>query len=149
MDPDREKKAARYRVLFFVFCAVNFIFLNAFILYFDDPYRYAPGMDFSTVMIIFAALETALTAGVLWSLLQSIRLKREAGQDAREPMVPARSGQQEEGIPAIPAVPAARPPSQNFENLLRVLLILEVVAGVLFVLFLVAVVFIAGLLMTP
>jgi hypothetical protein len=149
MDPDREKKAARYRILFFVFCAANFVFLNAFILYFDDPYRYAPGMDFSTVMIVFASLETALTAGVLWSLLQSVRLKREAGPEAPEPVFPGLSRGPGEGTPAVPPVPAARSPSQNFEKLLRVLLILEVVVGVLFVLFLIAVVFLSALLMTP
>ena len=77
----REKPVTLYRILFFVFCAANFVFLNAFILYFEDPGRFAPAPDFITVMIVFAGLETVLAAGTFYCLLMVIRLQREEGEE--------------------------------------------------------------------
>ena len=141
----REKQVTLYRILFFVFCAANFIFLNAFILYFEDPGRFAPAPDFLTVMIVFAGMETVLAAGTFYCLLRVIRLQREEGE--------GRDGDDDDLLSLPPKVPRARqkeePPArpltftqsspQNFEKLLRVLIMLVVVVGIIFVLFLLAV----------
>jgi hypothetical protein len=144
----REQQATLYRVLFFVFCAADFIFLNAFILYFEDPGRFAPAPDFITVMIVFAGMETVLAAGTFYCLLKVIRLQREGsvGRDSEDdllslpPKIP-RSPQKEERPGLLPPFTQSSP--QNFEKLLRILIMLVVVVGVIFVLFLLAVRFIA------
>jgi len=144
----REKQATLFRILFFVFCAANFIFLNAFILYFDDPGRFSPAPDFSTVMIVFAGLETVLAAGTFYCLLKVIRLQREVseGRDGEDdllslpPKIP-RAPQKEEHPGHLP--PFTESPPHIFERLLRILIMLVLVVGVMFVLFLLAVRFIA------
>lgn len=150
MDSDREKQAALYRVLFFVFCAANFIFLNAFILYFGDPGRFAPALDFIMVMIVFAGLETVLAAGTFYCLLMVIRLQREGGDEKeageddllalppKTPRVPKK-----EGVPG-PLLPFTKSSPHNFEKLLRILILLVLVVGGIFVLFLLAVSFSSG-----
>ncbi len=144
----REQQATLYRVLFFVFCAANFVFLNAFILYFDDTNRFSPPPDFSTVMIVFAGLETVLAAGTFYCLLKVIRLQRE-GSEGRErvddllslPQKIPRVPQKEENTGNLP--PFTESPPHIFEKLLRILIMLVIVVGVMFVLFLLAVRFIA------
>ena len=147
---DRKQQARLYRVLFFVFCAAGFVFVNAFILYFEDPGRFSPVLDFITVMIVFAGMETVLSAGVFYCLLMVIRLQREeeeekeAGAGDLSVLPPGNPRvSQDEDRPVL-LLPVTKQSSQGFEKLLRVLILLVVVVGVIFVLFLLAVSFIAG-----
>ena len=72
-----DPQAALYWILFFVFCAAGFVFLNAVILYFGDPGRFAPAPVFLTVIIVIAVPEIVLTAGTFFCFLKVIRLPRE------------------------------------------------------------------------
>jgi hypothetical protein len=150
----REKPETLYRILFFVFCAAGFVFLNAFILYFEDPGRYAPAPDFITALIVFAGLETVLAAGTFYCLLMVIRLQREEGEErdgeddllSLPPKIPWVRQKEEHPCPLPPFTPSS---PQNFEKLLRILTMLVIVIGGIFILFIAAVVFITGFFMTP
>jgi len=145
MTPGCDPRAALYWIIFFVFCAAGFVFLNAVILYFRDPGRFAPAPDFLTVMIVFAGLATVLGAGTFYYLLMVIRLQREGGtkRDGEDddllslpPKIP-RMLQKEE--PPGPLLAFTQSSPQNFENLLRMLTMLVIVVMGMFVLVLLAV----------
>jgi len=147
MTPGCDPRAALYWIIFFVFCAAGFVFLNAVILYFRDPGRFAPAPDFLTVMIAIAVLEIVLAAGMFYCFLMMIWLPREGsvGRDGEDnllkfpPKIP-HVPQKENQPGRLP--PFMQTPYQNF-LLLRMLTMLVIVVMGMFILFLPVVRFIA------